>query len=189
MHQEPVATLPNAITTTRTVASMVLASAALAQQQPPLLVAAYLTYWIGDMADGIAARALGQETRIGAVFDIVADRASTLLCAAACMTLRPEVSVPVIVYLLEFAVVDTMLCLGFLTFPVKGPNDMHLVDVTLWRWNWSKPAKAVNSALVILLCVTGQLAAATLLGIALLGVKTWSCRRLRLLASSLASAP
>jgi CDP-diacylglycerol--glycerol-3-phosphate 3-phosphatidyltransferase len=182
IRDEPVATVPNIVTATRTLLSVALACAALAQQQISMLVAAYLIYWVGDMADGIAARRMGQETRIGAVFDIVADRASTLLCAASCITLRPDAAAPLTVYLVEVGVVDTMLCLGFLAFQVKGPNDMHVVDVTLWRWNWSRPAKATNSALVVLLCLTGQLAAAALLGLVLLAVKLWSCTRLRSLA-------
>lgn len=188
LHEEPVATVPNTITATRTLLSIILGSAALAEQQLSLLVAAYLVYWVGDMADGIAARRLRQETRIGAVFDIVADRASTVLCAAACIALRPDATVPLVVYLVEFAVVDTMLCLGFLAFSVKGPNDMHVVDLALWRWNWSRPAKATNSALVVLLCVTGRFAAASLLGLALLGIKIWSCARLRSLSSRPAPA-
>ena len=69
---------------------------------------------------------------------------------------------PLAIYVIEFAVVDTMLSLGFLAFAVKGPNDMHLVDATLWRWNWSPPAKAVNTASIVLLCLLGHPALASL---------------------------
>jgi hypothetical protein len=75
--------VPNAITAVRTAGSVGLAVAALTHRSAHLLVAAYLVYWIGDILDGAAARALGQETRTGAVFDIVADRACTSACAAA----------------------------------------------------------------------------------------------------------
>ena len=78
------------------------------------------------------------------------------------VTLRPGLAVPLGIYVIEFAVVDTMLSLGFLAFAVKGPNDMHLVDATLWRWNWSPPAKAVNTASIVLLCLLGHPALASL---------------------------
>ncbi|MEK8107153.1 CDP-alcohol phosphatidyltransferase family protein [Micromonospora sp. M12] len=59
--------VPNVITAARTAASVGLAVAALTHRSVHLLVAAYLIYWIGDILDGVAARALGQETRTGAV--------------------------------------------------------------------------------------------------------------------------
>ena len=46
-----------------------------------LLALAYAVYWVGDILDGWSARRLGQETRLGAVLDIVSDRACTsVLC-------------------------------------------------------------------------------------------------------------
>ena len=53
-----------------------------AADDPRLLVAAYAVYWVGDIADGWAARRLGQETRAGAVLDIVSDRAARPCCAS-----------------------------------------------------------------------------------------------------------
>ncbi|MET7966358.1 CDP-alcohol phosphatidyltransferase family protein [Micromonospora sp. NPDC005305] len=76
----PNETCAHAITAVRTVVAVGLGVTALAQRSPALLIAAYATYWVGDIADGAAARALGQETRVGAVFDIVADRACTATC-------------------------------------------------------------------------------------------------------------
>ena len=44
-------------------------------------VLAYAVYWVGDILDGWSARRLDQETRLGAVLDIVSDRACTsVLC-------------------------------------------------------------------------------------------------------------
>ena len=116
---EPVLTAPNTITVVRAVVSILLAMAAVAQTSAGLLVAAYLVYWVGDLADGEVARRLGLETRIGAVFDIVADRANSLTCAACFVALDPRLAVPLTIYVVEFAVVDTMLSLGFLAFEVK----------------------------------------------------------------------
>lgn len=177
--QERWSTPANVITALRTVGAVSIASAALAAGSMRLLVTAYLVYWVLDIADGAVARRFDHETRLGAVFDITADRASSLLCVAAFVVLRPELAVPLAIFVVEFAVVDTMLSLGFLAFAVKGPNDMHLVDDTLWRWNWSPPAKALNSAGIVLLCLLGMPVAASLLALTVLGVKLWSCARLR----------
>ncbi len=181
---EPVLTAPNTITVVRTVVSIALAMAALAQSSAGLLVAAYLVYWVGDMADGEVARRLGLETRIGAVFDIVADRANSLTCAACFVALDPRMAVPLAIYVIEFAVVDTMLSLGFLAFEVKGPNDFHGVDLVLWRWNWSRPAKALNTSCIVLACLAGQAGLATVFAGAVLVGKVWSCARLRALITT-----
>ena len=169
----------NLITTARTLVAVGLAVGALAAHSLRLLVTAYLVYWVLDVADGAVARRFDHETRLGAVFDITADRASSVLCVAAFATLRPGLAVPLAIYVVEFAVVDTMLSLGFLAFPVKGPNDMHLVDATVWRWNWSPPAKAVNTASIVLLCLLGRPLLASGCAIAVLGLKLWSGLRLR----------
>ncbi len=169
----------NLITTARTLVAVGLAVGALAAHSLRMLVTAYLVYWVLDIADGAVARRFDHETRLGAVFDITADRASSVLCVAALATLRPGLAVPLAIYVVEFAVVDTMLSLGFLAFPVKGPNDMHLVDATVWRWNWSPPAKAVNTASIVLLCLLGRPLLASGCAIAVLGLKLWSGLRLR----------
>jgi CDP-diacylglycerol--glycerol-3-phosphate 3-phosphatidyltransferase len=179
-----VLTAPNVITVMRTVGSLVLAMAALAHASPGLLVASYLVYWVGDMADGEVARRMGLETRTGAVFDIVADRANSLTCAACFVALDPRLAVPMAIYVIEFAVVDTMLSLGFLAFDVLGPNDFHGVDLLLWRWNWSRPAKALNTSCIVLACLAGQAGVAAGFAAAVLVAQVWSCRRLHLLVTT-----
>src|SRR5262245_17978473 len=72
-------TVPNVITAVRTIAVVVLAVHAIATPSAATTCAAFLTYWVGDILDGFAARRLRQETRAGAVADIVADRASAAL--------------------------------------------------------------------------------------------------------------
>ncbi len=169
----------NLITGARTLGAVGLAAGALATQSLGLLAVAYLVYWVLDVADGAVARRFDHETRLGAVFDITADRASSVLCIAALLALRPNLAVPLAIYVVEFAVVDTMLSLGFLAFPVRGPNDMHLVDATLWRWNWSPPAKAVNTSSIVILCLLGRPVLASGCALAVLGLKLWSSHRLR----------
>jgi phosphatidylglycerophosphate synthase len=177
--EEPWLTPADVITSVRALGAVAVATAALATGSTALLVAAYLVYWVLDVADGAVARRFDHETRLGAVLDITVDRASSLLCVGCFVVIRPELAVPLAIYVVEFAVVDTILSLGFLAFPVRGPNDMHLVDPTLWRWNWSPPAKAVNTASIVLLCLVGQPVFAALAAGAVLGLKLWSCRRLR----------
>jgi CDP-diacylglycerol--glycerol-3-phosphate 3-phosphatidyltransferase len=144
-------TVPNLITILRTVAALVLAVMSLVERSIPLAVAAFLTYWIGDMLDGLSARILKQETRFGAVLDILSDRANCSMCVAALLVLRPDMALPLTVFLVQFMVLDCHLSLSFLRWPIVSPNYFHVVHRGVWLWNWSPPAKAVNtSALVIL---------------------------------------
>ena len=146
-------TVPNAVTAARTVAAIALALAAVTRVSVGWAVAAYLCYWLGDMLDGASARVLRQETRAGAVFDIVADRACCGACAAALLVLRPDLAVPVGVFLGQFLVVDCLLSLAFTRWPILSPNYFYLVHRGVYRWNWSPPAKAVNTAGLVLLAL------------------------------------
>ncbi|MBQ1039233.1 CDP-alcohol phosphatidyltransferase family protein [Micromonospora sp. C81] len=166
--------VPNAITAVRTAISVALAVAALTHRSVHLLVAAYLIYWIGDILDGAAARALGQETRTGAVFDIVADRACTSACAAALVVLRPDTALPVAVFLVQFMVIDQLLSLMFLRWPLLSPNYFASVDRRIYLWNWSPPAKALNTAAVVILAIVAPTAVAVTFALAVAAVKVVS---------------
>src|SRR3954470_7013106 len=120
-----------------------------------LLVIGLVVYWAGDSLDGQVARRMHHETRIGAVLDIMSDR----FCAAAFYLglawLHPEFTVPVLIYLAEFMVIDCFLSIAFLAWRIRSPNYFYVVDPTVYRYNWTHPAKAVNSALfAVLLLVT-----------------------------------
>lgn len=173
-------TVPNAITLVRTAAAVLLGAMAISTSDLPLLVVAYAVYWVGDILDGWSARRLGQETRLGAVLDIVSDRACT---AVLCVGLVAHVGglegvVPVaVVFLLSFMVLDTMLSLAFLCWPLLSPNDFHCVDRTVWRLNWSPAAKALNTAGVVGALVVGLPWLALALALGVVGVKVWSTRR------------
>jgi phosphatidylglycerophosphate synthase len=166
--------VPNVITAVRTAASVGLAVAALSHRSAHLLVAAYLIYWFGDILDGITARALGQETRTGAVFDIVADRACTSACAAALIVLRPVTALPIAVFLVQFMVIDQLLSLMFLRWPLLSPNYFATVDRRIYRWNWSPPAKALNTAAVVLLAIFAPVAVAVAFAVGVAAVKVAS---------------
>ena len=111
------------------------------------------------------------------MFDIVGDRACTVLLCAGLVAARPGAWLVGAVFLVSFAVVDTMLSLSFLRWNLLGPNDFHLVDRTVWRVNWSPAAKALNTAGVVGLTVLGVYRSALLLAVAVLLVKVWSSVR------------
>jgi phosphatidylglycerophosphate synthase len=142
-------TVPNLITAVRTVVAMALAVYAVARPSAAVTCAAFATYWVGDVLDGAAARWLNQETRVGAVADIVCDRACAALCMAALLVLRPDAWIAVSVFLVQFMVVDCLLSLSFLRWPLLGPNYFGAVHRGVYRWNWSPPAKALNTAGVV----------------------------------------
>jgi CDP-diacylglycerol--glycerol-3-phosphate 3-phosphatidyltransferase len=183
VHADPAAerlgTPANLVTLVRTVAAVAVAGLAVAAGSLTLLVVSLAVYWVGDMLDGLVARLTGCETRTGAVLDILSDR----LCAATFYLglawLSPELVLPVLIYLAEFMVVDAYLSLAFLAWPIRSPNYFHVVDRTLWLWNWSKPGKAVNSAIfAVLLLVTGSVWLGVATATALLVVKSASLVRL-----------
>jgi CDP-diacylglycerol--glycerol-3-phosphate 3-phosphatidyltransferase len=178
-----VLTTATIITVTRTVASVALGLAAATADTTDaalrLLVACLVTYWIGDMLDGAWARWRDHETRFGGMLDVICDRACALVFYVGVGWHLPGLVVPVGVYLFEFAVVDMVLSLAFLSWPLLSPNYFYLVDRTLWRWNWSKTAKAVNSsAFAVLLLVTENVWLCTSVAAALLAVKVGSLVRL-----------
>ncbi len=175
---ETTRTLANGISIVRTAVSIPGSLLALHESSWVWLVAAYIVYWVGDMGDGWVARRMDEETVVGAVLDIVCDRACTTLAAAAFVHLAPDAAVPLAVFLLQFCVVDAMLSLAFLPFGLRSPNDFFLVDRRLHALNWSPPAKALNTSLVVLACIVGAHVTATVIALALLVVKSLSLHRL-----------
>ena len=143
--------VPNRITLVRTVIAMVIAAIALHTGLLSWLVIGYAAYWFGDMADGAVARRRNEESVTGAIFDIVCDRACSFLLAAAFMATFPETIGPLAIFLVQFGVLDTMLSLAFLLWPgTLSPNYFYKVDRPIYRWNWSKSAKAANTAAVVI---------------------------------------
>jgi CDP-diacylglycerol--glycerol-3-phosphate 3-phosphatidyltransferase len=145
---------PNSITVLRTALAIPFGFVALRTGAAAWLIAAYATYWVGDVADGRVARRLGQETRLGAVFDILADRGCSAICVAALAAIRPEFAPALCVYWVQFMVVDTLLSCAFLHWPILSPNYFHKVDRRVYLWNWSPPAKAANTSLLLVVLLT-----------------------------------
>ena len=164
-------TWANRISLVRTVLALGIGGLASVQESLPLLAAAYAVYWVGDIADGQVARRTGTETRQGAVLDIICDRASCGMLAVTYMGLVPEAAPAITIFLLQFMVVDCMLSLGFLRWPVLSPNYFAVVDERIYAWNWSPPAKATNTAALIITVALGLYAVAVVLAVAQLVVK------------------
>lgn len=167
-------TWPNRISLARTVLALGVGAVAATERSLLLLAVAYAVYWVGDVLDGWVARRTGTETRQGAVLDILCDRASCGMLAVTLLGLLPEAAPAITVFLLQFMVVDCMLSLGFLRWPVLSPNYFWAVDRTIYRWNWSPPAKATNTAALILVVAAGWYGTALVLALAQLVVKSVS---------------
>jgi phosphatidylglycerophosphate synthase len=181
-----VRTVANLVTAVRTVVAVPVALVGLIQLSGRWLVAAYAVYWVGDVLDGWIARRLDQETRLGAVLDIISDRACSGVLVCGLVALHPRLWPALVVFLLQFMVLDCVLSMSFLRWPdLLGPNYFHRVDRLIWRLNWSAPAKSINTAGVVLAVVVGSLPITLAVALAQLAVKTWSARRvLRLLDGS-----
>jgi CDP-diacylglycerol--glycerol-3-phosphate 3-phosphatidyltransferase len=156
-----------------------VAAVAAHERSLALLLVALVVFWAGDSLDGLLARVLRCETRIGACLDILSDR----FCAAAfyigLMWLEPSFAPAVLLYLAEYMVVDCFLSLSFLAWPIRSPNYFYVIDRRLWLLNWSHPGKAVNSSLfAILLVVTGWVWVGVAVAAALLTLKAASLLRL-----------
>jgi phosphatidylglycerophosphate synthase len=167
----------NLVTVVRTVASLALVTTAAVQHSWPWLLAGYLTYWIGDSADGNIARWQHQETRFGAVFDVVCDRVNCISCALV-LLLFIDAPWPIAVFLFQFVVVDLPLTLLPMRWPVLSPNYFYLIDPLAYTLNWHVVAKVTNTTLLItlLVFVPDQRVALVAASIVLL-VKIWSLGR------------
>lgn len=182
-------TWANLVTLLRTLSAVVLGGVAVVTARLDLLAAAYAIYWLGDMLDGFVARAFDQETRLGAVFDIVSDRACTSILCGGLIGMRPELGWSLIPFFLMFMTLDTMLSLAFLCWPIVSPNYFFCVDKAVYRANWSPLAKATNTAAVVAFALLGLQAVAVALVLTLVAIKLWSSRRvLRLLADAATAA-
>ena len=154
---ERIGTSATVITFVRTAIAVALGVYAAREHDLGLLIGALAVYWLGDMLDGYVARVRGCETRIGAALDILCDRFCCAVFYVGLMWLEPGLSPAIVVYLAEFMVIDCFLSLAFLAWPVRSPNYFFVIDRPTWLWNWSKPAKAVNSSLfAVLLLVTNE---------------------------------
>jgi CDP-diacylglycerol---glycerol-3-phosphate 3-phosphatidyltransferase len=165
------------VTFIRTIITLAFCLTGAAQQDLTLLVIGLVTYWVGDSLDGEVARWRDCETRIGAVTDMLCDRLSCAGFYLGLVWLEPIMAIPVSVYLFEFMVIDSLLSLAFLAWPIRSPNYFYAVDLRIYQWNWSRVGKAANSgAFAVLLLVTGWWQLGLVIAVALLVLKCVSLR-------------
>ncbi len=176
---EDVRTLASVITLTRTVGCLTFVTISIATGRVSLLFIGFAMHVVGDVADGIVARRRHQETRAGAVLDILCDRLCVAVYYLTYGQLHHALLVPIALFLFEFMVLDAHLSLAFLNWPLRSLNDFGLVDRSLYRWNWSRTGKAMNSgALVVLMLTTGSPLLCTALVVGMIIVKVASLVRL-----------
>jgi len=149
-----------------------------------------LVYWVGDLLDGWLARALRQETLLGAQIDIVSDRISVIMFYISYIAHRPEKTLTALLFLVQFAVIDMYLSNQFVRWPVLSPNYFYMVDRETWKWLWSKPAKALNTGLVTLLLIgLPSQWPALVATLVLIGIRIKYSYRMLILTSELPAAP
>ncbi len=170
---ENVLTAANALTLLRTAGCLAAATVSIATGQVFWLFVGLAVHCVGDVADGILARAMGQETRAGAVLDVVSDRLCIATYYLSYGQLHHELLLPIALFLFQFMVLDAYLSLVVLDWPLLSLNYFGLVDRSVYRWNWSPVGKALNSGgLVVLMLTTQSAVACTALVLLMLGVKT-----------------
>jgi CDP-diacylglycerol--glycerol-3-phosphate 3-phosphatidyltransferase len=169
---ERVFTLATTITFVRTAATLAVAVLGAYHDSLALLLWALGIYWVGDSIDGIVARLMDDETRIGASLDIMCDRLSAAVFYVGFAWYDPTMIAPVAIYLAEFMVIDLFLSLAFLAWPLSSPNYFYLVDRRLYWWNWSRWGKALNSgAFAVFMVVTRDPVLAGAIALVLFGLK------------------
>lgn len=170
--KEQVFTWATIITFVRTAMTLAVALLGAYHDSLTLLLWALGIYWVGDSIDGIVARIMDQETRIGASLDIMCDRLSAAVFYIGFAWYDPTMILPVGIYLAEFMVIDLFLSLAFLAWPLSSPNYFYLVDRRLYWWNWSRWGKALNSgAFALFMVITREPLIAGAIATALLVLK------------------
>jgi CDP-diacylglycerol--glycerol-3-phosphate 3-phosphatidyltransferase len=177
--EEDLRTAANAVTLTRLIVATALFAASAYLRNPLLNLAGLAVYWLGDVADGFLARRLNQETLFGAQLDILADRMSVAFFYLNYLVLYPHLAPVIVLFLVQFMVVDHYLSNQYLRWPIMSPNYFYKVDRRIWALNWSKLGKACNTGLVtFLLLLTKSNAIVLPVVIVLLAIKLYSSLRI-----------
>ena len=177
--REPWLTAANVVTAIRTLGGVLMFAAAARAHSPLLNFGGLAVYWVLDILDGWLARRFDQETRLGAQFDILADRLLVAFFYFNYLHWNPEAALPVLLFLTNFMVLDHFLSNQFLRWPIRSPNYFYQVDRVTYLLNWSPLGKATNSGLVtVALAFLGWHDCAIAICAALILVKGYSIGRL-----------
>jgi CDP-diacylglycerol---glycerol-3-phosphate 3-phosphatidyltransferase len=177
-------TWANLVTLVRVLGGVAVLSVAAVTHSEAWNFAGLAIYWLLDMLDGLLARRLRQETRLGAQLDILSDRLLVGFFYLNYLALHPSAVVAVALFLVQFCLIDHYLSNQFLRWPLLSPNYFHHVDRRIWLLNWSPAAKAVNSVLgTLLLVLTGWVWLSAFIAVALSAMKVYCWIRLQRLPS------
>jgi CDP-diacylglycerol---glycerol-3-phosphate 3-phosphatidyltransferase len=187
---EPWFTWANVVTWIRAVVGLTIFAVAAILESSTWNFIGLAVYWVLDVVDGCLARALKQETRIGAQMDILADRLLVVFFYFNYMTWHPDIIVAMSLFLFQFAFLDHYLSNQFMRWPILSPNYFYEVDRQIWMLNWTTLAKLVNGMLMtILLVVTHSVWIASAISLVMIGVKIYSIARLWTLPHPESSVP
>lgn len=168
-------TWPNMLTLVRTLATVILVSLGVWEHSELLLFVGLGAYWLGDMADGALARLIDQETRTGAMFDILSDRLCVAMFYVSYAGFHHDMILPIGIFLFNFMLVDNQLSLVYTKWPIMSPNYFYVVDKKIYKLNWSPLAKSTNTSLFLITVVlTHWWWLASLIALFFLGVKLYS---------------
>lgn len=167
---------PNIITLLRLVISLTFFTLAIQKMNPLYNFIGLGIHWLGDVLDGFYARRLKQETILGAEIDIIADRIEILFFYVNFLFFNPELFLPVLIYIIDFAFVDFYLSFQFIKYDIISPNYFYKVDQKVYKLNFSPAGKFCNSTVVtlILIFLPQFHVFASLFAAGLIGVKTFS---------------
>lgn len=140
----------NLITLFRVAASMTFFALAIIHQSPTYNYIGFGIHWVVDFIDGFCARTLKQETVVGAEIDLIADRLELICFYVIFLHFRPQLVLPAMLYLVDYAFVDFYLGYQFTKFDIISPNYFHKVNRTVYRLNFSPVGKFANSSVVTL---------------------------------------
>lgn len=172
-------TYANLVTWVRIAGSMLCFAMAAARSDLRWNLAGLVVYWLLDSLDGFLARALHQETRMGAQMDIIADRLLITFFYYNHLAGHPDLLAPVGLFLFEFVGLDLYLSIQFLRWPIVSPNYFYRIDRRIWLLNWSAVAKVGNAGLVTVLNLMPGMAPVTVgVCLVLIGIKLHSWVRL-----------
>jgi CDP-diacylglycerol---glycerol-3-phosphate 3-phosphatidyltransferase len=187
---EPWFTWANLVTTIRVVSGVAIFSYAAVTRSTEWNYIGLGVYWVLDVVDGFLARALHQETRLGAQMDILGDRLLVAFFYLNYVAVHPAMIVPVAMFLFQFMGIDHYLSNQFMRWPILSPNYFFKVDRTIWALNWSPAGKLLNSAVVTATIVlSGSPIASALVCGAIIGLKIYTAIRMRALPMPEATWP
>ncbi len=172
--------IPNVITVIRFVGSLVFFMLAIVKMDLTYNFIGLVVHWIGDIVDGSYARFFKQETIVGAEIDIIADRVEFLFFYIIFLIFKPELALPVALFVINFAFIDFYLSYQFLKFDLISINYFYKVDQTVYKLNFSFLGKAANTVVITLTLIFFPQfwLFATVFAVGLIVVKCYSIYRL-----------